>query len=101
MAEEVWRKLELELEMREVKRIGKEEKKGEGMVLVKLGSVEEKRKVMEAKKKLKGRRERIEDDLTAEERKTKWRIEREAEVERRKGKKVQVGYMRMWVNGRM
>ncbi|EFN79315.1 hypothetical protein EAI_03465 [Harpegnathos saltator] len=56
---------------------------------------------MEAKKKLKGRRERIEDDLTEEERKTKWRIERKAEVERRKGKNVQVGYMKMWVNGRM
>ncbi|EFN89600.1 hypothetical protein EAI_04348 [Harpegnathos saltator] len=87
--------------MREVKKIGKEEKKGEGMVLVKFESVEEERKVMEAKKKLKGRRERIEDDLTAEERKTKWRIEREAEVERMKGKNVQVGYMKMWVDGRM
>ncbi|EFN86823.1 hypothetical protein EAI_04479 [Harpegnathos saltator] len=27
--------------------------------------------------------------------------EREAEIERRKGKNVQVGYMKMWVNGRM
>ncbi|EFN77663.1 hypothetical protein EAI_17355 [Harpegnathos saltator] len=71
------------------------------MVLVKLGSVEQKRKMMEAKEKLRGRRERIEDDLTEEERKAKWRIEREAEVERREGKNVQVGYMKMWVNGRM
>ncbi|EFN85015.1 hypothetical protein EAI_14345 [Harpegnathos saltator] len=74
--------------MRKVKRLGKGQKEGEGMVLVKLGSLEEKRKVMEAKKKLRGRRERIEDDLTMEERKTKWRIGREAETERRRGKRV-------------
>ncbi|EFN78287.1 hypothetical protein EAI_05540 [Harpegnathos saltator] len=51
---EIWQKLELEVEVREAKRIGKGDKKGEGMVLVKLGSVEQKRKVMEAKKKLRG-----------------------------------------------
>ncbi|EFN81567.1 hypothetical protein EAI_05408 [Harpegnathos saltator] len=40
--------MELEVEMREVKRLGEGQKEGEGMVLVKLGSPEEKRKVMEA-----------------------------------------------------
>ena len=80
-------------------RIGKTGKEGCGMVLVKLGGREEKRKVMEAKKKLRGRRERIEDDLTEEERKIRWRLEREAEVERERGRKVHVGYMKMWVDG--
>ncbi|EFN76637.1 hypothetical protein EAI_08490 [Harpegnathos saltator] len=56
---------------------------------------------MEAKKKLRGRKERIENDLTVEERRTKWRIEREAEAERRKGKTVQMEYMKIWVDGRM
>ena len=56
---------------------------------------------MEAKKKLKGGKERIEDDLTEEERRGKWKIEREAEVERKRGMNVQVGYMKMWVNGRL
>ncbi|EFN80936.1 hypothetical protein EAI_02880 [Harpegnathos saltator] len=98
---EIWRRLEWEVEMREVKRIGKRKKEGEGMVFVKLGSWEEKRKVMEAKQKLRGRKERIEDDLTVEERRTKWRIERKAVVKRRKCKRVQVGYMKMWVDGRM
>ncbi|EFN87353.1 hypothetical protein EAI_02127 [Harpegnathos saltator] len=97
----IWRRLELEVEMREVKRIGKGRKEGEGMVLVKLGNWEEKRKVMELKKKLRGKKERIEDDLTVEERKTKWRTEREVEAERRRGKRVQMGYMKMWVDGRM
>ena len=65
----------------------------------KTGGREEKRKVMEAKKKLRGRRERIEDDLTEEERKIRWRLERVAEVERERGRKVHVGYMKMWVDG--
>ncbi|EFN88061.1 hypothetical protein EAI_15286 [Harpegnathos saltator] len=94
---EVWRRMELKVEMREVKRPGNGQKEEDGMVLVKLDSLKEKRKVMEAKK-LRRRRERIEDDLTVEERKTKWRIEREAEAERRRGRRVQVGYMKMWVD---
>lgn len=63
--------------------------------------MEVKKRVMEAKKKLRGGRERIEDDLTVEERRAKWKIEREAELERGKGKNVQVGYMKMWVNGKL
>ena len=57
------------------------------MVLVKLAGREEKIKVMEAKKKLqeRGRRERIEDDMTEQERRVKWVIEREAEKERERG----------------
>ncbi|EFN81027.1 hypothetical protein EAI_05498 [Harpegnathos saltator] len=98
---EIWKRMELEVDMKEVRRLGEGQREGEGTVLVKLGSMEEKRKVMEAKKKLRGRKERIEDDLTREERRTKWRIEGEAEAERRKGKKVQVGYMKMWVDGKM
>ena len=38
---------------------------------------------MEAKKNLRGRRKRIEGDLTEEERKTRWKIEREAEMKRK------------------
>ena len=56
---------------------------------------------MEAKKKLWGRRERIDDDLTEEERKARWKVEREAAREREGGKKVQVGYMKIWVNGKV
>ncbi|EFN85896.1 hypothetical protein EAI_12283 [Harpegnathos saltator] len=98
---EIWRRMELEVEMREMKRIGKGQKEGKGMVLAKLGSLEEKRKVIEAKKKLRGRREKIEDDLTVGKRKAKWRIEREAEAERRRGRRVQMGYMKMWVDEKM
>ncbi|KMQ86086.1 hypothetical protein RF55_15041 [Lasius niger] len=58
---------------------------GGGMVVVKLGSREQKREVMEKKKRLKGRKIRIEDDLTWEERKVRWKIRAIAEEERRKG----------------
>ena len=72
--------------------------KGNGLILVKLVGREEKIKVMESRKKLRGRRERIDDDLT-EERKARWKVEREAAREKEGGEKVQVGYMKIWVNG--
>ena len=98
----LWERMGLEgVGVKEVARIGRVGGEGRGMVLVKLAGREEKRKVMEAKKKLKGGKERIEDDLTEEERRGKWKIEREAEVERKRGMNVQVGYMKMWVNGRL
>ncbi|XP_076671525.1 uncharacterized protein LOC143370375, partial [Andrena cerasifolii] len=69
----------MEKGIKEVVRIGRIGKEGSGMVLVRLERREEKRKVMEAKRKLKGRRERVEDDLTEEERRAKWKIEGEGE----------------------
>lgn len=65
---ELWRKMELkeEIEAKEVRKIGREDSKGRGMILIKLESLEVKKRVMEAKKKLRGGRERIEDDLTVE-----------------------------------
>ncbi|XP_070169546.1 uncharacterized protein [Polyergus mexicanus] len=56
---------------------GKKEGK-EGMLLVNLGSEEDKYEVMEKKKLLKGRNERIEEDLTWRERRRKWLIGRKA-----------------------
>lgn len=96
----LWERMGLEEGgIKEVKRIARVGKNGEGMV--KLEGLEEKRRVMEGRKKLRGGRERIDDDLTEEERRTRWKIEREGEKEREKGKKLQIGYMKMWVNGRM
>ena len=87
--------------IKEVARIGTPRGDGFGMVLVKLAGREEKRRVLEARKKVKGGRERIEDDLTEEERRGRWKIEREAQSERERGKVVQIGYMKMWVNGKV
>ena len=98
----LWGRMGLERgDIKEVVWIGKAGGGGSGMVLVKMAGRDEKRKVMEARKNLKGGRERIDDDLTEEERRGKWKIEREAERERESGKNVRIGYMKMWVNGRM
>ncbi|XP_066596120.1 golgin subfamily A member 6-like protein 25 [Prorops nasuta] len=74
--------------------------KGEGRkgVEVRLESREIKRRVMEGKSRLRGRKERIEDDLTWEERRIMGRMKEIAEGRRRKGERVRVGYMKLWVN---
>lgn len=101
VVETLWREMEVKGEFRGVKRVGGLDREGRGMALVEMESWESKRKVIEAKRKLRGRRERIDNDLTKEERRAKWKIEREADKERERGKRVNVGYMRMWVDGKM
>jgi len=41
------------------------------------------------------------DDLTVRERKVDWWIKNKAERIRREGKKVKVGYMKMWIEGKL
>lgn len=53
------------------------------MVLVKLKGIVGNREVMQKKRGLKGKRERIEDDLTVKERKMQWRLERLVEEEKK------------------
>lgn len=60
--------------------------------MVKLGNEEQKREVMQNKKKLKGRKEKIIEDWTWKERKMRWRLEEIARNEERKGGKVGIGY---------
>ncbi|KAK2578561.1 hypothetical protein KPH14_012208 [Odynerus spinipes] len=71
----------------------------EGMVVVRMKDKDKKKKVMEARRNLKGKRERVEDDLTWRERKMKRNIEEIARKERNKGKVVWVKYGRIWVDG--
>ncbi|KAK2577116.1 hypothetical protein KPH14_003278, partial [Odynerus spinipes] len=71
----------------------------EGMVAVRMKDKDKKKKVMEARRNLKGKRERVEDDLTWRERKMKRNIEEIARKERNKGKVVWVKYGRIWVDG--
>jgi len=53
---------------------------------------------MEKKKELKGKKIRIDDDLTWAERRMKWRIGEIAEEERKKGNKVWTGYGKIRIN---
>lgn len=52
---------------------------------------------MEERWKLGKGKEWTEDDLTWEERRAMWRLRREAEIQRRSGKRVRIGYKKMWV----
>lgn len=67
----------------------------------KISECREKIDVMKGKVKLRERREWIVDDMTEKERRIEWWIRREAERNRRGGKKVRVGYMKMWIEGKL
>lgn len=86
--EKVMKDIGVEVRIEEVRRI----KTGKGewgeMVVVKLGSEEEKKKVMEGKKKLRGEKVWIMEDLTWEERKMRWKMKEIAKREEEKGNKV-------------
>ena len=56
--------------------------------------------LLERRAEIKSRWEvRLDEDLTMEERKTRWRMLERANKERNKGKKVYVGNRSMWVDG--
>lgn len=71
--EEIWGQMSLKETIREIKRISSIDKEKRGMILVRLKGLKEKREVIEARKRLKGKREKIEDDLMMDERKAKWK----------------------------
>lgn len=68
------------------------------MIVVKLGNEGQRREVLEKKRSLRGRRERIMEDRTWKERKMKWRIEEIARKEERKGRRVWVEYERIKID---
>ncbi|XP_024890196.1 golgin subfamily A member 6-like protein 22 [Temnothorax curvispinosus] len=80
----------------EVKRIRGNVKKGREMVLLKLEN-EQKWEVMEKKRSLVGRKERIMEDLTWEERRTNWILRELARREEREGKRawIKAGRIRL------
>lgn len=68
------------------------------IVVVELNSEEEKSRIMEGKRKLKGSKVWIEDDLTYEERRARWIMRRIAEEEEGKGSRVWRGYGKVRIN---
>lgn len=58
------------------------------MIWVRLEHEQQRRKVMEEKKKLKGRKERITEDFTWKERKMRWRLEQVAREEEKRDNRV-------------
>lgn len=63
--EELLKVIDVKVEITEIRRIGVGMEKGRGeMLLVKLGNKEQKWEIMTKKKNLKGRKERVYEDLT-------------------------------------
>ncbi|XP_046145406.1 golgin subfamily A member 6-like protein 22 [Osmia bicornis bicornis] len=100
-AEEILKIIGVEDAIEEAKEVGGVEKgKYASMILVKIKSSELKRRIMENKKRLKGREERIEDDLTWAERKTQWTLRKIGREEREKGKYVWVDHGKIRIEGK-
>ena len=79
---------------------GRGQGREEAMLEVKMESMEVKREIMRQKGKLKGRKERIGDDLTWKERKMQWQLRAIGEEEERKGKRVRVKYGKIEIEGK-
>ena len=93
LLKDIW----VEGEMEWIRELGTRKEEGEGMALVRMKEGAGKRELMLKKNKLKGRRERVEDDLTFEERRMQWMIRRVAEQEQQKGKRVRVSNRGIWI----
>jgi len=96
--EGVWKKLGVGVKVEEVKRV--RAGGGGGMVIVKIGSEEEKKGIMQNKWRLKGEEVWIEEDLTWEERKVRWKIRQLAIREEAKEKRVRIGQGGLWIEGK-
>lgn len=98
--EELLNVIGAKVEIKETRKIGRggEGKEGE-IAWVRLGSEEQKREVWEKKKMLRGRKERITDDLTWKERRMRWKLEEIAREEERKGKRVWISYGKLKIDG--
>lgn len=81
----ICRKIEVDIEIEEIRKIKTEREEKGDMLIVKVRSEENKRKILENKRKLKGGSIWIEEDLSFKERKMKWNLRRVAEEERRRG----------------
>ncbi|XP_071581240.1 uncharacterized protein [Temnothorax nylanderi] len=90
-AEKLLEGINVKVKVIEVKKIGGDIEKGREMVLLKLENEEQKWEIMEKKKNLAGRKERIMEDLSWEERRMNWRLReiarREEEREGGRGSK--------------
>lgn len=93
----ICREIGVDIEIEEIRKIktGREEK-GD-MLIVKVMSEENKRKILENKRKLKGGSIWIEEDLSFKERKMRWNLRRVAEEERRRERAVRMGNGRIWI----
>jgi len=92
--EKVIGKLGVDIKIENVRKVRTSREGERGTAVVTLGSIEQKRQVMENKKKLKGR-----EDLTWEERKIRWKLREIARREEGEGRRVRIGYGGLQIDG--
>lgn len=98
VVEKMMKDIGAKVKVEEIRRLKGNKEEGTQMIWVRLENAEQRRKVMERKKRLRGRKERIVEDLTWKERKMRWKLEDIARMEERRGKRVWVGYGKIRIN---
>lgn len=96
--EEIMKLIGVKLKVEEVWKIADDKKKGKELVGVRVEKEETRREIWEKKKALKGRKKRIVEDWTWEERKIRWSLEKIAREEEGKGR-VWIGYGKIRIDG--
>ncbi|XP_046602569.1 vicilin-like seed storage protein At2g18540 [Neodiprion lecontei] len=91
----------VEVEVKDMWEVGAKKGGEKGIWIARLGNREQKRQVMGRKSLLKGREERIDEDLTWAERRMKWKLREIAAIEERRGNRVRIGYAKIWIEGKM
>ncbi|XP_068990419.1 golgin subfamily A member 6-like protein 22 [Neodiprion pinetum] len=85
----------VEVEVKDMWKVGAKKGGEKGIWIARLGNREQKRQVMGRKSLLKGREERIDEDLTWAERRMKWKLREIAAIEERRGNRVRIGYAKI------
>lgn len=67
---------------------GEDKEKGKEMMWVRIENKEQKWKMLERKRDLRGRKKRIAEDLTWKERKIRWRLREKARLEEREKNRI-------------
>jgi len=96
--DELMKVIGVKMEIKEVWRVTAEKKKEREMVGIRIEDAEIRREILEKRRNLRGRRERIMEDWTWMERKMRWKLEEVARDEERKGKNVRLGYGRIKID---
>lgn len=95
VVEKIFKSVGVKAKIEKIRKLGRNEKMGTEMLWVKLGNEEQKKEILEKKRNLKGRRDRIIEDLTWKERKTRWNLENIVRGGREERKQ---GADRIWEN---
>lgn len=96
--EEILKDIGVEGRIERIRKLKENVERGMVTIWVRLENEEQRKKMMEGKKKLKGRKEKITENLTWKERKMRWRLEQIAREEEKRDNRVWVGCGRIKIN---